>query len=301
MTATTSRVTESDNAPGDLNALEAALKEATTKKPATTAPTGTNTNDKPATPQKPEWIQDKFWTGNLEESTRKQAEAYAPLQSAYGRMANDLGTQRKLTDQILSLDKHKQNAQGNTPPPAPKVDPRRLVDNPTETLDAYWREREERLRLEMEERQLQQAAQAAEQAFLAKHTDFNTVTASPEFLSWVNSSPLRKRAAVMAGRGDFSAADELLTEYKALNGQGPAPTDPSRGGQPNPDPNLEAARKAGLETAANSGGAGGDGKPKGKIYRRADLIALKIEKPHVYADPTFQEEILRAYAEGRVK
>lgn len=297
---TTSRVAEPDNAPGDLAALELTLKNAT-KKPAQEAPAdsgaATTTDTKP---QKPDWIADKFWTGNLEESTRKQAEAYSPLQSAYGRMANDLGTQRKITDQILALDKRATDLDGR--PAAqkrepPKVDPRQLVDNPTATLDAYWKQREEDLRKEWEAEQQKQAATAAEQAFMSKHGDFATVTQTPKFVSWVHSSPLRMRAAALAGQGNYVVADELLTEYKALEGQGPAASDdPNRADTK--DTNVEAARKAALESAA---GAGGGSSSKGPLYRRADLIALKMTKPHVYSDPTFQAEILRAYAEGRVK
>jgi hypothetical protein len=60
---------------------------------------------------------------------------------------------------------------------------------------------------------------------------------------------------------------------------------------------TEGARKASLE-----GGSGNDAAaPTGKVYRRADLIRLKMEKPQVYEDPGFQAEILLAYAQGRVK
>lgn len=301
---TTSRVVENDSAPGDLAALEATLKNATAK-PAQgdggSAQTGKNEAGQQSQEQvtKPDWIADKFWTGNIEESTRKQAEAYAPLQSAYGRMANDLGTQRKLTDQILALDKRTTDLDGRPAPASkepPKVDPRSLVDDPTKTLDAYWRQREDALRQELEQKTAQENQQRAEQAFLQKHDDFAAVTATPEFTSWVHSSPLRVRAAALAGQGNYVVADELLTEYKALKGQGPAPQgDPGRGGD------TEAARKAQLESSAQANGGSNGSSSKGPIYKRADLIRLKMEKPHVYSDPTFQAEILAAYAQGRVK
>lgn len=299
MTTTTSnRVVNPDTAPGDLAALEQTLKDAT-KKPAPTAPA---TGDGKTKPTKPDYIQDKFWTGDEAESLRKQAEAYASLQSAYGRMANDLGAQRKLTDQILALDKRTADLEG-TPaqpkPAAPKVNARDLVDKPTETLDAYWKQREADLRAEMDAREQKLQAAAAERDFLAKHGDFQQVTQTQEFLTWVHSSPLRQRAAALAGSGNFVIADELLTEYKAVKGQAPdRSADPTRGTVSTTDSAAtEAARKAALETAAN-GGASGSGKP---TYRRADLIKLKMEKPQVYGDPAFQAEILRAYAEGRVK
>ena len=175
------------------------------------------------------------------------------------------------------------------------MDARQLVDNPTATLDAYWKQREADLLAREAAKQQQANAQAAEQAFLGKHADFATVTSTAEFVSWVRSSPLRQRAAALAGTGNYVVADELLTEYKALNGQAPAPVDDPNRGQD--AASIEAARKAALETAANAGGVSA----KGPIYRRADLIALKMNKPQVYADPAFQREILQAYADGRVK
>jgi hypothetical protein len=300
--STGNRVVEATNAPGDLTALENTLKSATAKAPASTAaPTKNDESGSNAPAPKPDWIQDKFWTGELNESATKQAQAYVSLQSAYGRMANDLGHQRKMTDQILALDKRTTDLDGTKPPVAPKVDARKLVDDPTATLDAYWREREaEFLKKQQAEQQARQA-QAEEQAFLGKHADFQTVTSTAEFVSWVRSSPLRTRAAALAGQGNYVVADELLTEYKAVNGQAPAQSaDPNRGGNHVVDTQTEAARKVALESAANTGGASASAKG-GPIYRRSDLIALKMNKPHVYSDPKFQQEILQAYAEGRVK
>lgn len=291
---TQSRLVEPASAPGDLNALEQSLKEATAKKPADASGAKTEQTNKNE-PSKPEYIEDKFWTGDLAESARKQAEAYKSLQSAYGRMANDLGVQRKLTDQLLALDKRSTDLDGKPADRKPlKVDPKSLVNDPTKTLDEYWAQREADLKKEFEERERKAALQAAEAAFLAKHSDFDTVTATEKFQKWVHSSPLRRRAAALAGQGNYVVADELLTEYKALEGQGPGQVeDPNRG------QDTEAARKASLESSAQAGGSGTA--KAGQIYRRQDLIRLKMEKPHVYQDPKFQDEILRAYAEGRVK
>jgi hypothetical protein len=280
---TTSRVAESDNAPGDLTALENTLKTATAQ-PA--APQG-DVKQPDSTVTKPEYIQDKFWTGNLEESLRKQAEAYVPLQSQYGRMANDLGQQRKLTDRlILGLDK--QNPNG-TPAPvkaAVKVTARDLVDKPAETIEAVVNARLEAERTERERQEAQSMMESAEQAFMSNHPDYATIASGTEFTKWVQASPSRKIAARAAAQGDYSAADGLLTEFKA--GQVSATkTDDTAG-----------ARAAGLETAAQAGGTSGGNKP---IYRRADLIRLKMEKPEVYGDPKFQAEIMQAYAEKRVK
>jgi hypothetical protein len=44
---------------------------------------------------------------------------------------------------------------------------------------------------------------------------------------------------------------------------------------------------------------GGSGEATKKIYRRADLIRLKMTDPDRYE--SLQPEIMRAYTEGRVK
>jgi hypothetical protein len=282
---------EPANAPGDLNGLEATLKAAAAERKgaAKAAPKAADTGNEVKTAERPEYIPEKFWTGNEQESLTKMAASYQNLESAYGRMANDLGVQRKLTDRMLALDKRDQDINGTQAPKAPKVDPRRLVDNPTETLDEYWKTRESELRNGWEAEQQQRDQKAREQAFVAKHPDFGTTAQSPEFLAWVNADPFRARVAALAGTGDFTSADDLLTQYKATK-KAPAQ-----------DANLEAARRAGTESAANASESGNNGKGSKRVYRRADLIQMKMDKPEVYGDPVFQAEIYQAYQEGRVK
>ena len=276
------------NAPGDLSGLESALKTATRTSAPDAAGDNTDTSKKQ---EKPDWIEDKFWNGDLNESAQKQAQAYKPLQSAYGRMANDLGTQRKLTDRILALDKRDVDL-GAAAPPKPKVDASKLVNNPTEALDEYVSARLASEREEASKAARKSYLEAQEAAFTPAHPDYADVTSSPEFAAWVRGSELRSRAAALAASGDFGVATALLSEYKA----GKAATT-SQSNTRRTDPNLEAARAASTENAANAS----TGPAKGKIYRRSDLIALKVSKPEVYSDPKFQEEIFRAYNEGRVR
>jgi hypothetical protein len=84
---------------------------------------------------------------------------------------------------------------------------------------------------------------------------------------------------------------DILTEYKAVLAEKSAKLTDANA------TNLEKARAASLE----NGGAGGGGKPQGKIYKRADLIRLRIEKPSLYYSDEFQSEIMKAYNEKRVR
>jgi len=268
---------------GNLDELETSLKESTSEREAG--------EKKPAEAggERPAYIPEKFWTGDVQESLDKMANGYKSLESAYGRMANDLGTQRKLTDRLLSLDK--EAAPKKEEKALPVVDVKGLVDKPNETLDSYMTAREERLRQEYNQ-QLQQLQLAhLEQEFAKKHPNYQEIASSPEFSQWVTSSPLRARVAQLASSGDYSAADELLTEFEVQRKAVPPKEEVEQ------KQRLEAARQASTTSAAQAPSSS----PKGKIYRRADLIKMKLERPDQYSDPAYQEEIMRAYAEGRVK
>jgi hypothetical protein len=294
-------IVELDDSPGDLEALENSLKVATRPTDPEQMPTPTqsaeqnqNAPGEIVSVEKPNYIQAKFWTGDVNESALKQAQAYPQLQSVYGRMANDLGTQRKITDQLLSLDKRSADPEPASEPSI-KVDPVALVDNPTGELDRYFSVKAKELREELaaEERQTVMAQQEAD--FLSRHPDFQAVITSPEFVEFVEQSPARGRSAALARGGDFIVADELLTEFGDVR---TPVTDTPQNGVAATQEELEAARRAGTESSAQAGGTPSGSK---QTYRRADLIKLKMESPERYGDPDYQAEIQRAYLEGRVR
>jgi len=312
------RIAEPESSIDDLDDLENSLKVAAdeTKAAALAGTSDTdeqqndnsqNAGDSQEPVDRPPWMPKKFWVeGDLDASISKMGAGYQNLESAYGRMANDLGTQRQITDKVLAMDKRTRDL-GDEPgkPQPPTVDAAALVDDPTKTLDIYWQQREKQLRQEMAQEAQATARAAEEVSFLNKHPDYVVTAQSSDFSSWVSSSPLRLRAAQMARDGDYSVADELLTEYTALQGTGPALVlrdDKGNAVASTGDPDLDAARAASTESAAQASGSGsGAAKSEGKIYRRSELIRLKVEKPELYADPGFQAEILRAYAEHRVR
>lgn len=286
-------IVEPQNDPGDVEGVEQALKEAITQdnRPEETKVRPMEPSEVTKQKQQEQHEQEeqnplagtKFEGKSMEDLL----ESYNNLQSAYGRMANDLGTQRKLTDQLLNL-KREEDLSSNEPAPLPEVDTNSLLDNPTQTLDRYISEREARLRKEYDERLSQYESQLQTDRFMQKHPDFMELGQSTKFREWATGDPIRARVANAAAQGDWEAADTLLTQYKQAQAN-PAADAASKEG-------LEAARKAGTESAASAGASSSD-----KVYRRADLIELKLRKPHVYSDPAFQNEILKAYSEGRVK
>ena len=219
-------------------------------------------------------------------------DAYNNLQSAYGRMANDLGTQRQLTDRLLDLNKPDNTA--NNPPQPIQVDSGQLLDNPTETLDKILSARDDRINKEVNDRLANIESGLRERTFITKHPDYQTIGNDPKFTSWVQADPIKARAAQAALGGDWDSADLLFTQYKAeLAQQQQQATNNNNNVAPTTD-----VRQVALETSNSTTSTAPN---SGKIYSRAALMRLRIERPDQYEDPAFQQEIMAAYAQGRVK
>jgi hypothetical protein len=217
------------------------------------------------------------------------AEMYANLESAHGRMANDLGTQRKMTDRLLDL-KRDTDLNSNGAPQKVEIKSSELLENPTAALERFSAAREKT----QEQRMAEMEQRLAAQTLITQHPDYLEIAQSNDFAQWVQASPIRVRAAQAVQSGDWSLAGDLLSEFKQNR---PKATDE----EDSVDEEAEAraaAKKASLETGSQGTSSKGKG---GKTYRRADLMRLKAERRDVWENEDFQREILLAYAEGRVK
>ena len=282
------------NEQGSLDQLEKDLAEAV-------ATSHTSEQKPDAAPAAPVAAPAKKLPPKLEgKSPEEIAEMYANLESAYGRMANDLGTQRKLTDRLLDL-KRSDDLQQNSPAQAPevKVSGSELLENPKDVLDRYFDTRLAQIEQNNAKRMESVETSMAEQQFnLHYGAEAATVGNDPVFAQFVQATPLRTDLAQRAANGDYEAANALMAEWMGtkplLQQSTSAPAQDDANNQDNSA--LEEARQAQLES-----GASGTGTASGKIYSRAQLIELRITKPHMYSDPAFQAEIMKAYQEGRVK
>jgi hypothetical protein len=127
-----------------------------------------------------------------------------------------------------------------------------------------------------------------QQKLSTEHPDFGQIVQDTDFVNWVKSSPIRLGLYAKAdGEYDYDSANELLSTYKQLKGVKAKQT--SDAGETQRKTNLKAA-------SVDSGGTGESGK---RVYRRADLIRLKMQDPNRY--DALSDEIMQAYAEGRVK
>lgn len=283
--------TEAD-LPGNPETARDALREAVL---APDAPAAASPTPSPAPAANESVVPEKF----RGKTPQELIEMYQNLESVNGRMANDLGVQRQLTDRILDL-KRNDDLKRNTPPAkeAPPVTANDILDRPQETLERVIEARTGRLAEDVNARLARMEASLAQQTFTQRHPDYGQVTQDPKFIDWVKGSALRMRAYQAAGQ-NWAVADELLSEFKTAAG-GTRRTDPTPPAEA-PAADLAGARRAALETSGNAGASDGKSGGGAKTYRRADLMRLRITDPEAYEDEGFQAEILKAYHEGRVK
>ena len=127
-----------------------------------------------------------------------------------------------------------------------------------------------------------------QQKLAQEHPDYAQLVQDPEFASWVKASPVRVGLYAKAdGEFDFDSANELLSTYKQIRGVKTKQTEDAG----------EAVRKQNLKTAQVD--VGGSGESSKRVYRRADLIRLKMTDPARYE--ALSDEIIKAYSEGRVR
>jgi hypothetical protein len=225
------------------------------------------------TPELPE----KYRAKSLEEVVRMHQEA----ERLIGKQAQEVGEVRKLADELLKQNlgaKQQQQTQDE-----PEVD---FFENPQKAVQATIDKHPDVL-----------AARQAGQDFkrmqiqqkLAKdHPDYSQVVNDAGFQEWVKSSPVRVGLYAKAdGEFDYDSANELLSTYKEL-----------RGVKAQQASTADSASRTKSMKAAQVD-VGGSGESSKRVYRRADLIRLKMTDPARYE--TLNDEILSAYAEGRVR
>lgn len=222
-------------------------------------------------------------------STKEIADSYVNLEKELGRKAQEIGELRQLTDQIL----RQQISQPQAKPSEPEleetdffVDPKAAIEKAVASHPKI-KEFEEQTKLSIQQQQIAKA-KAAEQAFKEKHGDFQEILQEEDFQKWITASPVRQQLFAQANANyDFYAGDELFSTYKELK----------KVKQAQKEKQADEA-KAGLKAASVPSGVSSS-EPSTKVYRRADLIRLKMTDPSRYE--AMSDEILKAYSEGRVK
>ena len=224
-------------------------------------------------PDLPEKYRDK----SLDEIVRMHQEA----EKLIGKQAQEVGEVRKLADELIrqNLGSKQQPIKQDEPEIDFFEDPKKAVQRTVDSHPDIVAARQ--ATLELKRSQIQQK-------LAQDHPDFGDIAKDQDFANWVKSSPVRielfKRADA---EYDYDSANELLSTYKQLRGVKKQQSEASN----------EATRKQNLKAAAVD--TGGSGESSKKVYRRADLIRLKMQDPNRY--DALSDEIMAAYAEGRVR
>jgi hypothetical protein len=227
--------------------------------------------------QRPE-LPEKYRDKSLDEVVRMHQEA----EKLIGKQAQEVGEVRKLADELIrqNLTVKQQQQTRDVEPEIdffenPQKAVQRTVDSHPDILAAR------QATLEMKRAQIQQK-------LAQEHPDFGDIAKNEDFANWVKSSPVRIDLFKKAdAEFDYDSANELLSTYKELRSVKQKQT--SNAG--------EATRKQNLKAAGVD--VGGSGESSKRVYRRADLIRLKMQDPSRYE--ALSDEIMTAYQEGRVK
>ena len=224
-------------------------------------------------------LPEKYQGKSLEEVVQMHQEAEKLL----GRQSSEVGELRKVVDDYIS-------SQTQQAPQQQYVEPEDDIDYFTDPQAAVNRAIENHPKIREAEQYTEQYKKQSSLATLqAKHPDMQTILSDPKFAEWIKASKIRTQLFVAADQQyDADSADELFSLWKERKtvAQQTAQVE-------------KQARKQTLK-AANTGNArGSSAGTRKKVYRRSDIIKLMKTDPERYQ--ALSNEILQAYAEGRVK
>jgi len=222
-------------------------------------------------------LPDKYRHKSLDEIVKMHQEA----EKLIGKQAQEVGEVRKLADELIKQNLSSRQQQTRVEEPEvdffenPQKAVQRTVDSHPDIIAAR------QATLEMKRAQIQQK-------LAQEHPDFGDIAKNEDFANWVKSSPVRIDLFKKADADfDYDSANELLSTYKELRSVKQKQTSDAG----------EATRKQNLKAVGVD--VGGSGESSKRVYRRADLIRLKMQDPNRYE--ALSDEIMQAYQEGRVK
>ena len=224
-------------------------------------------------------IPDKYQGKTLEQVVQMHQEAEKLL----GRQSSEVGELRKVVDDFITSQVQQQA-------PQQYVEPEDDIDYFTDPQAAVNRAIENHPKIrEAQEYTAQYKKQTSLAMLNSKHPDMQEILQDHKFAEWIKASKIRTQLFVEAEQQyNAEAADELFSLWKERKNiaQQTAAVE-------------KQSRKQQLK-AANTGSAQGSAEgSRRKVYRRADIIKLMKTDPERYQ--ALSDEILKAYAEGRVK
>lgn len=222
----------------------------------------------------PAELPSKYRGKSVEDVVRMHQEAEKLIE----RQGREVGEVRKLADELLKSQLT----------PRAEVEKPKEVDffeNPQEAIRQQIENNPRVLAAEQYAKQVQ--AEQSKQRLAQMHPDVREIVGDEGFRAWVNSSRIRTQLFQQADNYDVDAANELISTYKELRGVRQKQVSAAE----------SVARTQTLKSAAVD--TGGSGESSQKVFRRADLIRLKMRDPAKYE--AMSDEIMAAYQSGRVK
>lgn len=222
-------------------------------------------------------VPDKYKDKSVEELVQMHQEA----EKLMGKQSSEVGELRRVVDDYIQQ----------------QTQLTQTVTEPVEEID-FFSEPDKAVNKAIDNhpsvKQAQQIAQEYRKTnaltqLQSKHPDMQQVLQDEKFLEWVKGSNVRTRLLQQADQQfDVEAADELFSNWK------------ERQQLLGTTAEAEKSQRKQQVKAASTGSSSGSGeRASRKIYRRADIINLMRTDPNRYQ--SLSDEILKAYAEGRVK
>ena len=230
-------------------------------------------------PQEEPPVPEKYQGKSLEQVVQMHQEAEKLL----GRQSSEVGELRKVVDDYIG-------SQPQQPAPQQYVEPEDDIDYFTDPQGAVNRAIENHPKIrEAQEYSTHYKKQSSLAMLNNKHPDMQGILKDPKFAEWIKASKIRTQLFVEADQQfNAEAADELFSLWKERKTVA--------------EQTVKVEKQARKQTlkAANTGNARGTSTgTRKKTYRRSDIIKLMKTDPERYQ--ALSDEILQAYAEGRVK
>jgi hypothetical protein len=226
-------------------------------------------------------IPEKYRGKSVEELVQMNQE----LEKFSGKQSTEVGELRKLVDGYIQTELDEKQA-----PQTQQEDNNGDVDFFVDPQSAVNRAIDNHPKIKEAESYTRQYKQQATLAQLrSDHPDMDQVLEDPKFAEWIKGSKVRTQLFVQADQQyDYDAANELFSLWKERSNIVQQTAKAER-----------ANRKSAVKAAATGNARGAAEGSRKKVYRRADIIKLMKNDPERYS--ALSEEILKAYAEGRVK
>ena len=255
-------------------------KADTTEVPATLAEVLAPVQEQPAA--QPEPVVDDVPAKYQGKSIQDIIQMHQNAESLAGRQSSEVGDLRKIVDDFIVTQS--QSTKEEVKPE--ENDDLHFLDNPNEAVNRAIDKHPSIVRANeiAAETAQTRANQEAQDRLLAAHPDTSEVISDSKFAEWIQSSKSRTRSLQTANSSNnVEAMSELLSEYKSSKPVTDTSGVPSK---------KDSARHA------STGAISGNSESSKKVFRRADLIKLKMSDPDRYSQ--LQPEIMAAYAEKRV-